>query len=76
MSEGDGKGSVVKLDRTVSTEGRIAGLKFTKGGVVLDDDAVVALKLVIVEVIAAKRVTEKDTRRLCGIMQYAVSAFE
>jgi hypothetical protein len=28
------------------------------------------------EVMAAKRVTEKDVRRLCGIMQYAASAFE
>ena len=65
-----------KIDRTISTEGRIVGLKFTKGGVVLDDDAVAALELAMDEVIAAKRVTEKDVTRLCGIMQYAASAFE
>ena len=71
-----GKEVSSKVDRTISTEGRIAGLKFTKGGVVLDDDAVAALELAMDEVIAAKRVTEKDVRRLCGIMQYAASAFE
>ena len=71
-----GKEVSSKIDRTISTEGRIAGLKFTKGGVVLDDDAVAALELAMEEVMAAKRVTEKDVRRLCGIMQYAASAFE
>ena len=49
---------------------------FTKGGVVLDDDAVAALELAMDEVIEKKRVNEKDARRMCGILQYAASAFE
>ena len=71
-----GKEVSSKICRTISTEGRIAGLKFTKGGVVLDDDVGVALELAMDGVIATKRVTEKDVRRLCRIMQYAASAFE
>ena len=71
-----GKKVSSKIDREISTEGRIAGLKFTEGGVVLDDDAMAALELAMEEVMAAKRVTEKDARRLCGIMQYTASASE
>jgi hypothetical protein len=71
-----GKEVSSKIDRTIRTSGKIAGMKFTKGGVVLDDDAVAALELAMDEVIAKKKVNEKDARRMCGILQYAASAFE
>ena len=51
-------------------------MKFTKGGVVLDDDVVAALELAMDEVIAKKKVNKKDARQICGILQYAASAFE
>ena len=65
-----------KIDRTIRKSVKIAGMKFTKGGVVLDDDAAAALELAMDEVIAKKKVNEKDARRMCGILQYAASAFE
>ena len=71
-----GKEVPSKTNRTIRNSGKIAGMKFTKGVVVLDDDAVVALELAMDEVIAKKKVNEKDARRMCGILQYAASAFE
>ena len=65
-----------KIDRTIRRSGKIAGMKLTKGGVVLDDDAVATFELAMDEVIEKKKVNEKDARRMCGILQYAASAFE
>ena len=48
--------------------GKIAGMRFTKRGVVLDDNAVAALELAMDEVIAKRKVNEKDARRMCGIL--------
>ena len=71
-----GKEVSSKIGRTIRKSGKIAGIQFTKGGVVLDDDAVAALELAMDEVMAKKKVNEKDARRVCGIQQYAASAFE
>lgn len=71
-----GKEVSSKIDWTVKKSGNVAGMKFTKGGVVPDDDAVAALELAIDEVIEKKKVNEKDARRMRGILQYAASAFE
>ena len=70
-----GKEVSSKTDRTIKKSGKIAGMKFTKGGVVLDDDAVSALELAMDGVIEKKKVNEKDARRVCVILQYAASAF-
>ena len=40
-----GKEASSKIDRAIKKSGKIAGMKITKGGVVLDGDAVVALEL-------------------------------
>ena len=71
-----GKEVSSKIDKTFRRSGEIEGMKFTKGGVVLDDDAVAALELAMDEVTEKKKVNEKDARRMCGILQYATSAFE
>ncbi len=60
------------MDREVTQEGHIAGMKFVPGGVVLNEEAVDALKLALGEEIKK----EKAARRLIGIIPYAASAFE
>ena len=49
-SEGSGKEVSSKIDTTIRRSEKIARMKFTKGGVVLDDDAVTALELAMDEV--------------------------
>jgi hypothetical protein len=65
-----GKKVSAKVDRTVRQEGHIAGLKFVPGGVVLNDEAVEALRLALGDDIK----NEKAARRLVGILTYAASA--
>ena len=69
-----GKEVSSKIDRTNKKSGKIAGMKFTKEGVALDDDAVAALELAMDELIEKKKVNEKDARRMCGILQYMYAA--
>ena len=63
-----GKEVSSKIDRTIKRSGKTAGMKFPKGGVVLDDDAVATLELAMNEVMEKKKVNEKHARRMCGIL--------
>jgi hypothetical protein len=65
-----------KLDRTVTQEGQIAGMKFTAEGVQITDEAVDSLVVAMTEALEAKKMTEKQARRLVGIIIYAQSSFK
>ena len=59
-----------KIDRTVREFGLLVGLKFVKGGIVVDDHTVESLR----EALRAEIKRTKDARRLCGIINYAQNA--
>ena len=67
-----GKTVSSKIDRRVSQEGHIVGLKFTPGGVTVSDEAEEAVRVALEEPVK----TAKQARRLVGILTYAASAFK